>query len=664
MISTRAVMIALGALCLLMVAAVAGAQQQDASWTYLYGPAHRGNTDPISAPLVLQWKFSTGVARPAVSTPAVGTDRVFFAIGQHVYAVDRQTGAELWKLDMGTNVHSSLVLDNGILYLGADDNKLWAIDAESGDKKWRINAGAKVKSTPLIHRGYLYFGADDGYLYAVDIATQEVAWRYKTAGAIRVSPAIYKDKLFVASQDGYLHALLYEGHRSVVWTAPLASPNVFCSPMVERNQVIVGAGDRLVSYNVNNGSKRWQFSAEGINALITGTPAAGDRSVFVGSRNGHIYEIRLADGQPVWWYPDTEAGGEVLSAPVVAGSLLLCRMGQTSVVGIQLDRQTSGSVAHKLVWNYNLATPPAVMYTTTGAPGAYGPGGGVPGGPGMGAAPGARPMMGPGAAGMPGGGPGGGQTPGQGRPGTGGAGQPGAGPGVGTEVSLVQYIFQYEEAVDAGAVGAGSNVYVLGDDGALYGFAAREADNIGPQIGAPQMTMEVSQQPITYALWSEPADTFLPVPDEDDLIQIPGAPPLRISFKVTDEGCGVDPNTVKVLIDGQAVDEEQFEYVGKDGVVWYKFEQTTGAAEPLLANGLRTLVVAATDWSGNSAAQRLFFVVDNSLAMPKLPGQPEGTGWPGWGAGGQQPGMPGGPMRPGGGPGGRGPGMGPPTPPF
>ncbi len=691
--------VAMGALCLVMVAGLVSAQQESASWAYLYGPDHRGNVDPLPTPLVLKWKFSSGVSGPAVSTPAAGPDRVFFAIKQYVYAVDRHTGAKLWELDLGrgNDVHSGLVLYKGMLLFGADDRNLWAVNAATGQKMWRINAGGKVKSTPLVHGGRLYFGADDGYLYAADIASHSVLWRYQTGGPIRVSPALFRNKLFFASQDGYLYALYYqvqeEKRPRVAWRAFLSSANVFCSPLIHRNQVIVGAGDRLIAYNADTGDKLWRFEAQGINALITGTPAAGNRTIFVGSRNGHIYQIRVGDGTAIWWYPDTESGGEVLSSPTVAGgSLLLCRMGKRRVVGFQLGPEQPGLGTNKLVWNYNLPAPPT---TTTTGPGA-GPGGapgapGMPGMPGMGGA-----MMGPGgAAGARAGGAG---VPGQ--PGM--PGQPGVG-GVGTTTGLLQYHFKYEEAVRSSLIAAGGNVYLVGDDGALYAFGDAAADNIGPRITAPQMTVatgtstgtrtptamrpgaaaaggqlgampgpgmpgmgtmpgapgapganlaaggrtatggtQQTQQMITYALWSEPADAFLPPPARDDLIQIPGTPPLYISFEIVDEGCGVNPDSIKVFLDGQPVSEDQMQFVADEGVVWYKLEQTPGAAEVLLNDGLHILVVQATDWCGNTGAARLFFVVDNTLAAPKLPGQ-QATG-AGGGMGG-----PGGWMRPAGG---------------
>lgn len=639
----------LGMLTILLSVAGAGTAF---GWTYLGDLAHTGRVPGhLELPLILQWRFDTEAAAPAVSTPTVDEEQVYFvAVAQPaapayntgmgmapgmpgaapgampmpgtvpggmpgatssapkksvLYAVDRQTGAERWKLDTDVQITSALLVDEGIVYFGADDGKLWAVNAATGHKKWRFEAQKAIRSAPALVDRIMYFGSDDGRVYAFDLETNERLWQFETGGPVQCTPAVYRGIVYIASQDQYLYALR-RSNGTQVWRQTLSSSQVYGSPMVERDKVIVAAGTHLIALDARYGDRRWVFTA---GDLITGTAAAAGRRVFVGSRDGVVYAINDLTGRAIWRYPADQAGAPVSSAPLLVGDTVIVRCGERRIVALD---QAQG----QLRWAYTLPKPPE---TYPAAYGGYGVGGG--------AAPG----------GMPGG-----------MPLAGGAGFPGAAmPGVGTQ----QYWWQpsnYEDVVCSGIIADGEEAFVVGDDGALYGFSAQAADNLKPEVAETVLELQIRQTPYAYQLRAVSTSSLTPPPGKDDVLQTPGAPPIWLHAEITDAGAGINPETLQVLLDGQPVPPEQQLYEPKKALIWWIYDPQALAAVNL-PDGLHCLSLRAADWLGNEDESQAYFFVDNSLSAPKLPGQPAYPAYPGMpGAPGYGPGMPpGGPTFPG-----------------
>ncbi len=661
---------------LLMVAVVLGmclvagnSEAVTGDWVYLYDDAHSGvAAAPVQLPLGLSWKYDTDQTAKAVATPAVGPERVYFVVKQTIYALNRATSALEWKLPVGTEIHSALVLHNGTLYFGADDGKLWAVDAQGGTAKWKFAADGPIKSAPLVMDDVLYFGSDDKRVYAFNLASDSLLWQFPTGGKVQTTPVIWGDRVYIASRDKYLYALR-RSNGTLIWNYFLEDADVFSSPAIEGDTILTAAGSCLFAVDLKHGHKRWAFTA---GDLITGTPAIQSRMAFIGTNEGVVYGIDTTRGRPVWRFPQQGGRGAILSSPVLAGEVLLCRaaysesargavspgqygqpMGQpaygppgmpgmggptagttqrgaTVLLGLSAEDGT-------LLWEYRLPKPSAVSAQTY--PG-YGPPGGLPG------------YGGPPVAGA-------GRLPG------------GMGPGY-AGASRWGWAQQrkYEDSVDASLCVSDGEMFVIGDNGILYAFDSQAADNVKPTCSEAIIQLEGPQQArYSYQLPSVAADAFVPAPDSDDLLHLPGAPPIRLSIKTQDEGCGINSASMRLIIDGQPVPAEQYSYDEKEGLIWWQYDPQEALAKNY-PDGQHQLVALVSDWSGNEGGAQLYFVVDNSLTEPTIPGAPQppaygpyggpGGGPPSYGGPGGAPlgyGPPGGPGMPGmpGPPGGYGP---------
>jgi eukaryotic-like serine/threonine-protein kinase len=106
------------------------------------------------------------------SYPAVSDQYLFFgAPNGAIYALDKQTGDEVWMTYIGVYLASSPLISGNYLYILGCDGRLYALDARNGDKLWShyspVNDNGKdwLSSSPVIYDGKLYVGWDKIYAF-------------------------------------------------------------------------------------------------------------------------------------------------------------------------------------------------------------------------------------------------------------------------------------------------------------------------------------------------------------------------------------------------------------------------------------------------------------------------------------------------------------------
>jgi outer membrane protein assembly factor BamB len=65
-------------------------------------------------------------------------------------------------------VKSSPAVAGNVVYFGSFDSHLYAVETETGREMWRFKTGFRVFSSPVAVDGVIYFGSDDGHLYALE----------------------------------------------------------------------------------------------------------------------------------------------------------------------------------------------------------------------------------------------------------------------------------------------------------------------------------------------------------------------------------------------------------------------------------------------------------------------------------------------------------------
>jgi len=97
----------------------------------------------------------------------------------HSAALEHFGGLQ-WRVQTGGMVHSSATLDDGALYIGSGDGRLYALDARTGEERWQFPTGRAISSTPAVAEGLVFVGSRDNAFWAVDARSGKQRWRLET----------------------------------------------------------------------------------------------------------------------------------------------------------------------------------------------------------------------------------------------------------------------------------------------------------------------------------------------------------------------------------------------------------------------------------------------------------------------------------------------------
>ncbi|HAV10331.1 MAG TPA: hypothetical protein DCX22_01770 [Dehalococcoidia bacterium] len=248
---------------------------------------------------------SQPLSSPVYSTPQIDADNVYVATyGGKLYALYRypQSATKMsyrWVYPkegdpaMGAIV-GNLVLDNGVLYFGSSDGKLYAITTNELQFKWEFQTGGKIWTTPVVKDGVVYVGSYDGSLYAVSAKDGSQLWSQKLKTGMASSPVISGDMLYIGTFDNSLYALSTADGREK-WR--VQGGNWFWATPVVVDDIIYAAclDKRVYAFDAATGRELWRFETVSpvpsrpvfVNGLLTGVSESGELFILDG-KTGQI----------------------------------------------------------------------------------------------------------------------------------------------------------------------------------------------------------------------------------------------------------------------------------------------------------------------------------------------------------------------------------------
>ena len=202
---------------------------------------------------------------------------------------------------------------------------------------WRANAGkgdgrTGVRQAPFIADGVVYVAAIKGGIRALDLQSGRVLWHHDSDLRISGGPGAGDGLVVAGTLDGEVLALdAASGEQR--WTAKL--PNeIIARPAVGQGTVVVRSNDgRVTAFEAASGAQRWFWGQELPALTVRGNSAVAlaPGFAFVGTDEGNVVALSLADGRPVWEQPVALADGrtelermaDVDGAPVVDGAVVI-----------------------------------------------------------------------------------------------------------------------------------------------------------------------------------------------------------------------------------------------------------------------------------------------------------------------------------------------------
>jgi outer membrane protein assembly factor BamB len=314
-------------------------------------PTHSG-TSAAPAPRQfhrVKWKFPTGDR--IISSP-VGLDKVLYFGGDdgNIYAVDSETGRQIWKRSTAGPAPCTPAVANGTVYAGSYDGKFYALNAQTGAIKWKFSTEGERRfeakgihgllpknqtiadqfdvflSSPVVAQGAVYFGSGDGNLYALDSTTGELKWKFKTGDVVDASPAYADGILYVGSWNSYFYAVDAatgkEKWRFHGGEDPLVHNQVGfqSSAAIADGVVYVGCRDsNLYALEAATGKEKWRFNNE-LSWVIVSPAVSQGKVVFATSDSSLYHVAEAATGKGLLKQQDK---AYMFSSPVVAGDVVL-----------------------------------------------------------------------------------------------------------------------------------------------------------------------------------------------------------------------------------------------------------------------------------------------------------------------------------------------------
>ena len=304
--------------------------------------------------LTLKWAFGYPNAGSAQSQPTIIGGRMFIASQRGtVYALDARSGCTHWTYDTQSGVRSAMTVtrrDDGrhAVFFGDANANVYAVDADTGAEIWQVEVddheGARITGAPVLYGDRLYvpvssleevLAADPEYacctfrgsVVALAASTGDLVWKSFTIPEVPSPRGRNPDGAFLMGPAG-----------GAVWSAPTidaerrlvyaATGNAYTEPAAETS-------DAIIAFDIDTGEVRW------VNQL---TPA--DAFIICRSDNANCPEN---DG------PDFDFG----SSPVLVtmnNDRDLLVIGQKSGVGYGLDPDRDGAI----VWQYRVGAGSAL----------------------------------------------------------------------------------------------------------------------------------------------------------------------------------------------------------------------------------------------------------------------------------------------------------------
>jgi len=195
------------------------------------------------------WRHTTGSIH--FSSPSVADGVLFVGVSGHynittqvsfdppygVLALDASTGSESWFFPTEGPVEASPLVAGPYVVVPSKDGFAYAVDRSSGQQAWRVQIGSSV-SSPAVYEDTVFVASGSlggpGAVMALDLTTGATRWTFSPNGPVQASITYADGRIFFStnSPTGTIYALR-AGTGEPVWTfQPRPADYILGSPVV------------------------------------------------------------------------------------------------------------------------------------------------------------------------------------------------------------------------------------------------------------------------------------------------------------------------------------------------------------------------------------------------------------------------------------------------
>lgn len=206
------------------------------------------------------------------SSPLISNNMIFFGCGKKFYAIDINSGKEIWSYETEGSVHSSPAIKDNKIVFGSFDSKVYCLDALNGEEIWSYQTGKDttyyvwlgVQASPAIEGDQVYVGSRDASIYCFNLNTGDTLWtNHDFERSWMPSSFAIGENLYCGSSDGFS---FYEIDKSNGHILNRIKTNsyTFSSPAIDTEMAYIGsANGRLYAINLKNQKISWEYRTAG-----------------------------------------------------------------------------------------------------------------------------------------------------------------------------------------------------------------------------------------------------------------------------------------------------------------------------------------------------------------------------------------------------------------
>ncbi|HAZ55340.1 MAG TPA: outer membrane protein assembly factor BamB [Franconibacter helveticus] len=142
------------------------------------------------------------------TTPVVVNGVVYaLAYNGNLTALDLRSGQIMWKRELGSV--NDFIVDGGRIYLVDQNDRLLALNTEGGVTLWtQSDLLHRNLTAPALYNGYLVVGDSEGYMHWINTDEGRFVAQQKVDGSgFLTEPVVANDKLLIQAKDGTLYAI-------------------------------------------------------------------------------------------------------------------------------------------------------------------------------------------------------------------------------------------------------------------------------------------------------------------------------------------------------------------------------------------------------------------------------------------------------------------------
>ena len=258
---------------------------------------------------------SPEVNAPFPRTPLlVGSDAVYTGSGS-VYALDIKTGEQLWEFKTPDVPYDTVFVNNGInalaldgdtVYFGGYTSTLYALDRHTGAERWRLKVEGRGIKVPIsVDKTHVYIGWG-GNTAAIDKTTGELVWQTETPDDYSVFAPILDGKRLLVASGRTAYALDTQTGKFLWQQKRDSSERIYdslstLSSALYQNQFMATDGRVLYAFNAQTGEPLWQLDRSGMRADFSAVWGQ-DGKVLVASTSNRIALFDIKKDEILWWF--------------------------------------------------------------------------------------------------------------------------------------------------------------------------------------------------------------------------------------------------------------------------------------------------------------------------------------------------------------------------